>query len=101
MKTNGLLLKENQSLILNEVTNSSRKNTFYLFTGKEGVETYELYMEEMKKHYAQFMLDQKLVPEIFVPNELQYTIEYIRVLANCGEGKNSMTELKCQSLFAI
>jgi len=41
------------------------------------------------------MLDQKLVPEIFVPNELQYTIEYIKVLANCGEGKNSMTELKC------
>lgn len=52
------------------MTNFSRKNTFYLFSGEEGIETFELYMQEMKKHYADFMLDQKLVPEIFVPNEL-------------------------------
>ena len=101
MKCNGASIKENQNLILNELTNSNRKNTLYLFTGEEGLETLELYMEEMKKHYGQFMLDEKLIPEIFVPAELSYTIEFIKLLSICCEGRNSMTELKCQSFLTI
>jgi hypothetical protein len=92
---NGLPLRENQCLILNELTNSNRKNTIYLFIGEEGLETFELYMEEMRKHYGQFMLDEKLMPEIFVPSELTYTIEFLKLMAECCQGRNNMTEVKC------
>jgi RIH domain len=52
MYCNGVVLKENQSMILNEITNSSRKNSLHLFTAETGFEQLELYVEEMRRHYA-------------------------------------------------
>jgi hypothetical protein len=40
-------------------------------------------------------------PEIFLPNELTYTIQFIKLLAASGSGRNAMTELKCQSFLSI
>ena len=51
MIAKGNPIRDNQNLILNELTNSNRKNSIYLFQGQEGLETLELYMEEMKLHY--------------------------------------------------
>jgi hypothetical protein len=41
-------LKDNQYLILTEFTTSTRKNSNFLYTGKEGIETLTMYMAEMK-----------------------------------------------------
>lgn len=95
LKYNNTCIKDNQNLVMNELTNSNRKNTIYLFIGDEGMETFELYMEEMRKHYSSFMMDEKLVSEIFIPAELSYTIEFLKLLSICGEGRNSTTEIKC------
>jgi len=39
--------------------------------------------------------------EIYIPNELSYTIQFIIILSMSGEGRNAFTELKCQSFFSI
>jgi hypothetical protein len=52
MYCNGVVLKDNQSMILNEITNSSRKNSLHLFTAETGFEQLELYIEEMRRHFA-------------------------------------------------
>jgi hypothetical protein len=52
MYCNGVVLKDNQSMILNEITNSSRKNSLHLFTAETGFEQLELYVEEMRRHFA-------------------------------------------------
>ena len=41
-------LKENQYLILTEFTTSMRKNSNYLFTGRDGTNNLTIYMAEMK-----------------------------------------------------
>jgi hypothetical protein len=46
----------------------------------------------MKNTYAEFTVDEKFLQEIEIPPELGYTIEYIRILGICSEGKNSLTE---------
>lgn len=51
-----------------------------------------LYLLEMKNSYQDFMADERFLPEIQIPPELSYTIEYIRLLGHNGEGKNSLTE---------
>ena len=38
------------------------------------------------------MNDDRYVQEIQIPPELSYTIEYIKLLAYCGDGKNALTE---------
>jgi hypothetical protein len=63
-----------------------------LFTGEAGMKDLRLYMLEMKSSYAEFMGDERFLQEIQIPPELCYTIEYIKLLAACGEGKHSATE---------
>jgi len=101
MKCGEYYLKENQTLILNEMTNSSRKSTIYLFSQKDSLGNLPMYLEEMKKHYVAFMMSSKLVPEIEIPPELTYTIEFIKMMAMAGEGLNAQTEVKAQSLFSV
>lgn len=101
MYCNGVVLKENQSMILNEITNSSRKNSLHLFTAESGFEQLELYIEEMRRHYASIANDPNPNAEIFMPNELSYTVQFIKLLSISGGGRNAMTELKCQSFFSI
>ena len=38
MECNGVVLKENQSMILNEITNSNRKNSLHIYTHETGFE---------------------------------------------------------------
>ena len=49
-------------------------------------------MLEMKNSYAEFMKQERFLQEIQIPPEVCYTMEYVRLLARCGEGKNSVTE---------
>jgi hypothetical protein len=89
-------------MILNELTNANRKNSLHLYTHETGFEQLELYLEEMRRHYAANVLnEQSPNQEIFLPNELAYTIQFIRLLAISGSGRNAMTELKCQSFLSI
>jgi len=88
-------------MILNEITNSSRKNSINLFTVETGFEQLELYIEEMRRHYVSISNDPSPTAEIFMPNELSYNIQFIKLLAISGGGRNAMTELKCQSFFSI
>lgn len=75
MRCNGIVLKENQGMILNEITNSNRKNSLHIYTSETGFEQLELYLEEMRRHYqANVLPDVNPQPEIFLPNELAYTI---------------------------
>ena len=46
----------------------------------------------MKNAYQEFMSDDRFLPEIQIPPELSYTIEFMKLLGHCGEGKNSVTE---------
>lgn len=55
----------------------------------------------MKHSYQQFMGDDKLMPEIDIPPELQYTISYIELIAQAGMGKNASSETRAQALFPI
>jgi hypothetical protein len=48
-------------------------------------------MLEMKSAYAEFTAEVKFLQEVEVPPELGYTIEYIKILGICSEGKNSFT----------
>lgn len=63
-------------MILNEFTSVTRKNSNFLFV-KNDVEELAIYMAEMKQQYWEFMSDSKLMPEIDVPPEVSYTINYI------------------------
>lgn len=102
MICNGIVLKDNQSMILNEITNANRKNSLHIYTHETGFEQFELYTEEMRRHYvSNVMSENSPNPEIYLPNELSYTIQFIRLLAISGSGRNAMTELKCQSFLAI
>lgn len=75
MICNSVVLKDNQSMILNELTNANRKNSLHLYTHDTGFEQLELYLEEMRRHYASNVLTETTPnPEIFLPNELSYTI---------------------------
>jgi hypothetical protein len=74
MYCNGVVLKDNQSMILNEITNSNRKNSIHLFTAETGFEQLELYIEEMRRHFSSIANDPSPTAEIFQPNELSYTI---------------------------
>lgn len=64
----------------------------HLFTGDQGLNDLHLYLLEMKNSYQEFMADERFLPEIQIPPELSYTIEYIKLLGHNGEGKNSLTE---------
>ena len=48
-------------------------------------------MLEMKSDYAEFTGDNRLKQEIKIPPELCYAIQYINLLAACGQGKHSAT----------
>jgi hypothetical protein len=48
---NGVILKEYQSLILNELTSSSRKKTLIFFTMDTGFEQLEKYIDDIKRSY--------------------------------------------------
>ena len=74
MYCNGVVLKDNQSMILNEITNSNRKNSIHLFKDQTGFEQLELYIEEMRRHFRSIANDPSPTAEIFQPNELSYTI---------------------------
>jgi hypothetical protein len=47
------------------------------------------------------MNDDRYVQEIQIPPELSYTIEYIKLLAFCGDGKNALTETISQKKLII
>lgn len=64
----------------------------HLFVGEQGLNDLYLYMLEMKNAYQEFMSDERFLAEIQIPPELSYTIEYMKLLSHCGEGKNSITE---------
>ena len=102
MICNGLVIKDNQNMILNEITNSNRKNSLHLYTHETGYEQLDLYLEEMRRYYvANVASDSSAEPEIFLPNELSYIIGFLRLLAISGSGRNALTELKCQSFLSI
>lgn len=102
MVCNGIVIKENQNMILGEVTNSNRKNSLHLYTHDTGFEQLELYVEEMRRYYvANVASESNPNPEIFLPNELSYIIAFLRLLAISGSGRNALTELKCQSFLSI
>jgi hypothetical protein len=65
MYCNGVVLKDNQSMILNEITNSNRKNSIQLFTAETGFEQLELYIEEMRRHFNSIANDPNPNAEIF------------------------------------
>lgn len=46
----------------------------------------------MKRQYAQFMIDGKLLREIQIPPEVSYTIELIEILATSVKGNNLTTK---------
>ena len=102
MACNGVVIKDNQNMILGEVTNSNRKNSLHLYTQATGFEQLELYVEEMRRYYvANVASETSPNPEIFLPNELSYIITFLRLLAISGSGRNALTELKCQSFLSI
>lgn len=72
-----------------------------MFVGEIGLKDLHLYMLEMKNAYSEFMNDDRYVQEIQIPPELSYTIEYIKLLANCGDGKNALTESRAQEKLPI
>ncbi len=88
-------------MILTEFTTSMRKNSNYLFTGREGMENLTIYMAEMKQQYLEFMSDEKLMAEIDVPPEVSYTISYIQLIAFSGQGKNANCETRAQAIFPV
>lgn len=92
MLQNGNPVRDNQILICTELTSPVRKNSDHLFVGEQGLKDLDLYMLEMKNLYGEFMGDDRFLQEIQIPPELSYTIEYIKLLATAGEGKNSATE---------
>ena len=92
MSINNNPVREMQVLICTELTSSIRKNSDHLFIGENGIKDLHLYMLEMKNLYAEFMGQERFLQEIQIPPELSYTIEYIRILSQCGDGKNSTTE---------
>ena len=78
-----------------------RKNCDHLFTGELGLKDLHLYILEMKNAYQEFMNDDRYVQEIQIPPELSYTIEYIKILAYAGEGKNAGTETRAQEKLPV
>ena len=92
IKVNGIPVKENQLLICQEITSTNRKNSDHLFIKEQGLKDLHLYILEMKNSYCEFMGDDRLHQEMLIPPELCYTIEYIKLLAICGDGKNHSTE---------
>ena len=74
------------------MTSSQRKNSDYLYVGEAGLRELHMDMLEMKHSYAEFMKQERFLQEIQIPPEVCYTMEYVRLLGNCGKGKNSVTE---------
>lgn len=68
-----------------------RENLNILFV-RDSISDLELYMNEMKLSYSEFMTDTRYHQEIAIPPELCYTIEYLKLLSLCGAGHNSFTE---------
>lgn len=101
LKFNGNTIKKMQNLICMELTSVVRKNIDHLFVGELGLKDLHLYILEMKNAYSEFMNDLRYVQEIQIPPELSYTIEYIKILANCGEGKNALTEARAQERLPV
>jgi hypothetical protein len=58
-------------------------------------------MGEMLISYTDFMSDTRFLQEIPIPPELCYSIEYLKLLANCGQGKNSTTEAIASEQFPL
>jgi len=73
----------------------------HLFVGEQGLHDLYLYMLEMKNSYSEFMGDDRFLQEIQLPPELCYTMEYIKLLAHCGVGKNSKTEAIASEKFSL
>lgn len=94
----GEALPENQCLICAEVTQRDGLN--HLFTGAK-IEKLNEYMGEMLISYSDFMSDPRFLQEIPIPPELCYTIEYLKLLANCGVGYNSTTEAIASEQFPL
>lgn len=101
MSYNGHMIKEYQDMVFNQLTNAMYKNTIILFTGDEGLAELKFYMNEMTEQYRKFNSNPGMVAELDVPPEMAYTIEFINLMAEAGQGFNSFTELKAQSLFSI
>jgi hypothetical protein len=97
----GSELVDNQYLVLSEFTSAQRKNSNFLFLGKDGAENLRIFMAEMKQQYFEFMNDDKLMAEIDVPPEISYVISYIDLISSSGIGKNSSTETRAQALFPV
>lgn len=93
--------KELQTFICMEVTSVIRKNCDHLFVGDLGLKDLHLYILEMKNAYSEFMTDDRYLQEMQIPPELSYTIEYIKLLAVSGEGKNAATESRAQEKLPI
>jgi len=55
----------------------------------------------MKQQYVEFMNDEKLLPEINMPPEISYIIQYINLISYSGSGKNAICETRAQSLFPL
>jgi hypothetical protein len=101
MKLDGQPRKELQTFICMEVTSIIRKNCDHLFVGDLGLKDLHLYILEMKNAYSEFMTDDRYLQEMQIPPELSYTIEYIKLLAVAGEGKNAATESRAQEKLPI
>ena len=56
----------------------------------------------MKDQYYDFMDESsKLMPEIHVPPEMAYTMQYMMLVASAGMGKNAQCETRAQALFPM
>lgn len=101
LKYDGEPRRELQHFVCMEITSPVRKELCQLFTGDLGIKDLHLYVLEMKHAYAEFINDERYVQEIQIPPELSYTIEYIKLLGYCGEGKNAGTETRAQEKFSL
>ena len=90
-----------QYLILSEFTSSARKNLNYLYVGEHGLKELEIIMEEMRSDYAEFMSEESKMPEIVLPPEMSYTLQYLNLIASSGIGKNIQCETRAQALFPM
>lgn len=101
MKYDGIPRRDLQNFICMECTSQLRKDMDHLFVKDHGIRDLHLYILEMKKRYKEFTSMERYVQELQMPPELSYTIEYIKLLACCGEGKNASTETRAQEKFGL
>jgi len=82
--------KDIQNTILTEFTTNDRKNLNFLYTEEEGQYNLSSEILEMRYQYYEFMKpDSKLMPEITVPPEMAYTMQFMMLIAASSMGKNA------------